>query len=151
MARSRISIFGLLAAGLVCFWSSDASAQITVQIPTVGFFNVNTVVSVPDGGTMYLGGVKRSAQGRTTRGTPLLGSLPGIGRGFKNTAIGSDNGASGSSVKVQIIVMSELEKEVMAEAERQAALRRAHDPNGTVENQKKADFITRNIGRNKNR
>ena len=143
----------LLVAAAICSTTSVCQAQVTLQLPTVRVFNVRTVVMVPDGGTMYLGGVNRSAVGRTTRSVPFLGNVPMLNRLFKNTGIGGDTSASGTAVRAQIIIMEEVEAEVMREARRRLAEqeRRRAALEGTPEQRRQADFITRNIGRNRKR
>ena len=130
----------------VSFHSQNASAQ-SVQLPTIGFFNVRTVVSVPDGGSMQIGGVQRSGSQRLGRGIPGLRNVPGAGRLLGNRGIGRSTGSSRATVHPRLIIMSELEAEVMAGAERLQREAAARDPNGSAEVQKKADFISRNIGR----
>jgi type II secretory pathway component GspD/PulD (secretin) len=154
-ASCRSSTLFLAALTLATSWLfaiSPCIAQVnngrgaTVQLPVTSFFTVNTVVSVPDGGTMSLGGMSRSAAGATSRGVPGLSNLPGIGRGFKNRGIGSEQSTGNVSVRVQVLVMAELEQEVMAEARRLAQEREATDPNGTYATQRKADEISRKMG-----
>jgi len=48
----------------------------TVQLPTFSFVNVSTTVSVPDGGTILLGGIKRLSEGRSEFGVPMLDKVP---------------------------------------------------------------------------
>ena len=84
----------------------------TVQLPSFSIFSVNTTVSVPDRGGMYLGGVNRARDGSRTRG---LG----------NRAIGSDRAANGVQVLATIHDMDELDRAVLAKA---AAKRGALDP-----------------------
>ena len=48
----------------------------TVQLPTFNFVTVTTTVSVPDGGTVLLGGIKRLSEGRNERGVPVLSKIP---------------------------------------------------------------------------
>ena len=62
----------------------------TVQLPSFSFVTVTTTVSVPDGGTVLLGGIKRLQEGRTERGVPMLSKLPYINRLFKNVGIGRE-------------------------------------------------------------
>ena len=69
----------------------------TVQLPTFSFFSVNTTVSVPDRGSVYMGGIKRAASGRNEFGVPMLPFRP-----FKNTAIGSQMSASNVHVTATI-------------------------------------------------
>ena len=71
-----------------------AQQPTTVQLPTYSFFTTSTTVSVPDRGSVYLGGVKRAASGRNEFGTPL--------RPFRNRSIGTERSASGVSVSVYI-------------------------------------------------
>lgn len=119
----------------------------TVQLPTVSIFNIRTVVSVPDGGVIHLGGVSRHASGRISRGMP--GVAGPWARPFQNRATGYSTSASNMNARVQIISTRELEKEVMAEADRRILISQSSDPNGTPAVQAKADFISRNIGRSR--
>ncbi len=54
----------------------------TVQLPTFQVITVSTTVSVPDGGTVLLGGIKRLVEGRNEFGVPLLSKVPYIDRLF---------------------------------------------------------------------
>ena len=47
-----------------------------------------TTVSVPDGGTVLLGGIKRLNEGRNEIGVPLLSKVPYVNRLFRNVGIG---------------------------------------------------------------
>ena len=68
---------------------TDFITGTTVQLPTFAFTQVSTTVSVPDGGTILLGGIKRLAEGRAERGVPMLSKIPYLSRLFRNTAVGS--------------------------------------------------------------
>lgn len=116
-----------------------------VQLPTVSFFNIRTVVSVPDGGTTYLGGVSRHASGQISRGIP--GFSGPFARPFRNRSYGYSASSSNMSAHVRLILARELEQDVMAEANRRDLIRQPFDPNGSQAVQQKADFISRNIGR----
>lgn len=136
---------------IVLIWQPDYAKAQTIQLPTFRIFNARTVVSVPDGGSIQLGGVNRSSSGRISRGVPGLSGVPGTGRLFGNRGISRDTSSGRSTVHPRLIIMSELEAEVLAKAARlnhQAALR---DPNGSEETKSKADFMTRNIGRARKR
>ena len=82
----------------------------TVQLPTFNFTSVSTTVSVPDGGTVLLGGIKRLAEGRSERGIPILAQLPYISRLFKNVGIGRDTESLMMMVTPRIIIQEEEEK-----------------------------------------
>ncbi len=89
--------------------SRDVTEGTTVQLPTFAFTTVNTTVSVPDGGTILLGGIKRLREGRAERGIPILSKLPYISRLFRNTAIGRDASSLMLMVTPRIIIQEEEE------------------------------------------
>ncbi len=82
----------------------------TVQQPTFGITSVSTTVSVPDGGTILMGGIKRLREGRTERGTPILSKIPYINRLFKNNAIGRETSTLMMTVTPRIIIPAEEEE-----------------------------------------
>lgn len=140
-------IFGLTTSLAVLLGTTSLHGQVTLQLPTLSLFDVQTVVKVPDGGTMHLGGVRRSAYGQVDRSGAILGGVPYAGRLFRNRAIGRSSSASNAQLGVQVIRPKEMEQQVLREAARRAALLGRNDPNGTTETQQQADFISRNIGR----
>ncbi|MDZ4818789.1 MAG: hypothetical protein SGJ20_07435 [Planctomycetota bacterium] len=81
----------------------------TVQLPTFSFVTVTTTVSVPDGGTVLLGGIKRLSEGRNERGIPILSKLPYINRLFKNVGIGRTTTSLMLMVTPRIIIQEEEE------------------------------------------
>ncbi|HVA51247.1 MAG TPA: hypothetical protein VNH11_33205 [Pirellulales bacterium] len=81
----------------------------TVQLPSFSFFSVSTTVSVPDGGTVLLGGVKRLSEGRNEFGTPILSKLPYLNRLFKNVGIGRETQSLMMMVTPRIIIQEEEE------------------------------------------
>ena len=85
------------------------SQGVTVQLPTLGFTSVSTVVSVPDGGTILIGGVKRQSEQRVERGVPFLSNIPYISRLFKNVGIGRDTQSLMMMVSPKIIIQEEEE------------------------------------------
>lgn len=86
-----LTIWGLAGAALA------QGPATTVQLPTFSFFSTATTVSVPDGGSAYLGGVNRASDGRNEFGVPLLPFRP-----FRNSAIGSERSASNMRVTATI-------------------------------------------------
>ncbi|MGB7346457.1 MAG: hypothetical protein WBD20_19715, partial [Pirellulaceae bacterium] len=87
----------------------DIVSGTTVQLPTFAFTQVSTTVSVPDGGTILLGGIKRLAEGRSERGTPMLSKIPYISRLFRNVAVGRDARSLMLMVTPRIIIQEEEE------------------------------------------
>jgi general secretion pathway protein D len=82
----------------------------TVQQPTFGTTSVTTTVSVPDGGTILLGGIKRLREARTERGTPILSKIPYLNRLFRNNAIGRETNTLMMTVTPRIIIPEEEEE-----------------------------------------
>jgi general secretion pathway protein D len=83
---------------------------VTIQLPTLAFTTVSTVVSVPDGGTIMMGGIKRMREARVERGTPFLSNIPYVNRLFKNVGIGRETESLMMLVTPRIIIQSEEEQ-----------------------------------------
>ncbi|MEM9186559.1 MAG: hypothetical protein AAGB00_08705, partial [Planctomycetota bacterium] len=94
--------------------TSGSNAEVrtgtTVQLPTFQFVSVSTTVSVPDGGTVLLGGIKRLNEGRTEAGVPLLSKVPYINRLFRNVGIGRETDSLMMMVTPRIIIQEEEEQ-----------------------------------------
>lgn len=82
----------------------------TVQQPSFSNTSVSTTVSVPDGGTILLGGIKRMRESRIERGVPVLSKIPYLNRLFKNTAIGRETSTLMMTVTPRIIILEEEEE-----------------------------------------
>ena len=87
----------------------DVIEGTTVQLPTFAFTTVSTTVSVPDGGTILLGGIKRLSEGRAERGVPMLSKIPYLSRLFKNVAVGRNANSLMMMVTPRIIIQEEEE------------------------------------------
>lgn len=124
MLKSIPRIAGTIFAGVAACLalSVDAARGQVVQLPTFQYFTVNTTVSVPDSGRGFIGGVKRARASRTSRGVPIVGKVPGLGRLANNRGIGSDMSATGASVTARIIDHSELDAATLAMARSQPGL-----------------------------
>jgi general secretion pathway protein D len=81
----------------------------TVQLPTFNVTTVSTTVSVPDGGTILMGGIKRLSEGRNERGVPMLSKIPYLNRLFKNVGIGRETQSLMMMVTPRIIIQEEEE------------------------------------------
>jgi general secretion pathway protein D len=82
----------------------------TVQLPTFSFISIVTTVSVPDGGTVLLGGIKRLSEGRNEFGVPILNKVPYVQRLFSNVAIGRETQSLMMMVTPRIIIQEEEEQ-----------------------------------------
>ena len=83
-----------------------------MQLPTFSFVTVTTTVSVPDGGTVLLGGIKRLSEGRNEFGVPMLNKMPYINRLFKNVGIGRETQSLMMMVTPRIIIQEEEEEKL---------------------------------------
>lgn len=83
---------------------------ITVQQPVVERVTVLTTVSVPDGGTILLGGIKRLKEGRNMSGVPILNKIPYVSRLFKNTGVGRETESLMLMITPRIIIQEEEEE-----------------------------------------
>ncbi len=79
----------------------------SVQLPTLQVFTVDTTVSVPDRGGMWLGGMGHRREGRNEFGPRPFASRPGLG---------VETGASGVFVSATIMDFEELDRQVLARA-----------------------------------
>ena len=90
----------LTAVLLTAALAADAAAQqpgSTVQLPTFSRFSGSTTVSVPDRGSVYLGGVNRAASGRNSFRSPLMPWRPS-----RNSALGTRRSAANMHVTATI-------------------------------------------------
>jgi general secretion pathway protein D len=88
----------------------EIRSGVTVQLPSFSFVSVVTTVSVPDGGTVLLGGIKRLSEGRNEFGVPLLSKVPYINRLFRNISIGRETNSLMMMVTPRIIIQEEEEE-----------------------------------------
>lgn len=85
----------------------------TIQLPEFIFTTVTTTVSVPDGGTVLLGGIKRLREGRNEFGVPILSKVPYINRLFKNVGIARTTQSLMLMVTPRIIIQEEEESHLL--------------------------------------
>ena len=132
-----IRAFGLVAL-LVFVTDANCLVAQTVQLPVFRTFGVRTAASVPDGGTINLGGVGRSRYGQS--------SQSGFGRSGGRNRFGGSSPTS-SSLTAKVIRLREYERQMRADL---AAGRSQPGPiqiNGSHAVQAQADFISRNVDR----
>ncbi len=89
---------------------SGSATTLTVQRPIFEIVSVATTVSVPDGGTVLLGGIKRLREGRNMAGVPILNKIPYVSRLFKNTGVGRETQSLMLMVTPRIIIQEEEEE-----------------------------------------
>jgi type II secretory pathway component GspD/PulD (secretin) len=79
------------------------------QQPSFSVIEVQTTVSVPDGGTVLLGGLKAMSEGRNEFGPPVISQIPYLNRLFKNVGVGRETRHIMIMVTPRIIINSEEE------------------------------------------
>jgi general secretion pathway protein D len=87
----------------------------TIEFPEVETAQIRTRVSVPDGGTLLLGGQKLGAEVDKEVGVPILSKIPILGRAFGNRSKVKDHTILLILVKPTIILQDEIEAEAIAE------------------------------------
>ena len=90
-----------------------STTGITIQLPVLAVTNVSTVVSVPDGGTVLMGGIKRLQEGRNEVGVPFLSNIPYVNRLFKNVGIVHTTNHLMMMVTPRIIIQKEIEEDAV--------------------------------------
>ena len=85
----------------------------TVQQPSLRTTTVTTTVSVPDGGTVLMGGIKRMQEARNEFGVPVLSKIPYINRLFKNVGIARTTESLMLMVTPRIIIQEEEEMKLL--------------------------------------
>ena len=85
----------------------------TADVPETESTMISTRVSVPDSGTLLLGGQKVTADVKKEVGVPILGKIPLVGRLFRNTSTIKDQKILLILVKPTIILQEEREAEAI--------------------------------------
>lgn len=81
-----------------------------IQQPALSLVNIQTTVSIPDGGTVILGGLKSLSEGRNEFGPPVLSKVPYVNRLFKNVGFGREAQSLLVMVTPRIIINAEEEE-----------------------------------------
>ena len=97
----------------------DVIASYPVTVPEIETSSVMTRVSVPDGGTLLLGGQKITAEVEKEAGVPILSKIPIIGRLFGSRSVLRDQKVLLILVKPTIMLQEEREAEAIAALENQ--------------------------------
>ncbi len=82
-----------------------------IGLPVVTLQNIETTVSVPDGGTLLIGGQKLTGEVEREMGVPVLSKLPIINRAFTNKGKLRDEETLLILIKPTIIISDEAERD----------------------------------------
>jgi general secretion pathway protein D len=83
-----------------------------VQLPRISYTTVDTMVSVPDGGTLLIGGEKLIGESEIEVGVPVLSKIPGLSRLFTNRSMVKDERTLLILVRPKIIIQKEIETDL---------------------------------------
>ncbi|MBX3358007.1 MAG: hypothetical protein KF745_06220 [Phycisphaeraceae bacterium] len=109
---SRIDGFGQQAVTAVAGGQlvNSADTQSFIQLPTVTVTRVRTTASVPDEGTVLLGGQRLVTEIEIETGVPVLSKIPIINRFFTNSITSREEQTLLILVKPTIMIQSEQEE-----------------------------------------
>jgi general secretion pathway protein D len=91
--------------------ASGNSPGIFILLPDQETRSLRTTVSVPDGGTVLLGGLKQVAEMEIEAGVPILSKIPILKRAFTNTTKVKDTQTLLILLKAKILIQKEAEQE----------------------------------------
>jgi general secretion pathway protein D len=83
-----------------------------VQLPSINVTEVSTKVSIPDGGTLLIGGQKIVGESEIEVGVPILSKIPGLNRLFTNRSFVKDERTLLVLVRPTIMIHSEIESDL---------------------------------------
>lgn len=87
---------------------------ISIQLPEVTLQRVRTTVTLPDGATMMLGGMRLVDRQKLVSGVPVLGDLPGLSFFFSRRGTSLMNRKILILIRARIVLMEEHEPEAIA-------------------------------------
>lgn len=91
--------------------ASGNSPSIFLLLPAQSRVQYSATVSIPDGGTVLLGGFKQVGEVEVEAGVPILSKIPVLKRAFTNTTTVKDTRTLLLLVKSKIIIQKEAEDE----------------------------------------
>jgi type II secretory pathway component GspD/PulD (secretin) len=113
--RPQIAQLNGFSSYFTSVFSTDANGQPLegigyIQLPNVTLQDLQTTVSVPDGGTLLLGGQKATGELEQEKGVPLLSKVPILNRLYDNRSKVRDEQTILILIKPKIIIQREEEE-----------------------------------------
>jgi len=93
---------------------SPTGEEFPMELPLSEIAEIQTLVNVPDGGTLVIGGQKVGSELDVEAGVPVLGKVPVVGRLFRNTSKKEDHSVLLILVKPTIMLRDETEADHLA-------------------------------------
>ena len=82
-----------------------------IEMPEIELQDIQTTVTVPDGGTLLIGGQKLSGEVEREMGVPVISKIPVINRAFTNKGKIRDEQTLLILIKPKIIILDESEQD----------------------------------------
>ncbi len=92
------------------FSGGTGANQAFIQLPTLSAQRMQTVVSVPDGGTLLIGGQKLASETEVEAGVPILSKIPVLKRLYSARSMVKDEQTLLILIKPKILIQSEQEE-----------------------------------------
>jgi general secretion pathway protein D len=108
LALAKEEFSGGTAGGLGL---AGAATTAFIQLPLLSSQRVQTTVSVPDGGTLLIGGQKIAAETEIEAGVPILSKIPILKRAYNSRSMVKDEQTLLILIKPKILIQSEQEEE----------------------------------------
>lgn len=84
--------------------------QAFIQIPTLSSQRLQTTVTVPDGGTLLIGGQKLASETEVEAGVPILSKIPILKRAYSSRSMVKDEQTLLILIKPKILIQPEQEE-----------------------------------------
>ena len=101
-----LGLLGLFSGGPI----TGVGAPGFVQLPIIQRQQVKTTVTVPDGGTLLIGGQKLTFESEREAGVPILSKIPIIKRLYSSKAVVKDEQVLLILIKPEILIKEEQEE-----------------------------------------
>jgi general secretion pathway protein D len=103
--RNTTNEFGVSSTGV-------ETLALTIELPVVEVWQVQTRVQVPDGGVVFVGGRMGNTEKRSSRSVPVISRIPFVGRLFKSDGDHIELENLIISVRAKILIFDELESKL---------------------------------------
>ncbi len=91
--------------------TSTRGVGAVVQLPRIQVSLIRTTVTVPEGGTVMLGGLKQTGEVELEGGVPILSKIPVLKRAYNSRSMAKDEALLLILVKPSILIQEEEEEE----------------------------------------
>ena len=92
------------------FGGGSFSTPAFVQVPTLSSLRVQTAVTIPDGGTLLIGGQKLASDTEVEAGVPILSKIPILRRAYSSRTMVKDEQTLLILIKPKILIQTEQEE-----------------------------------------